>query len=129
MRDTMDGAARRLWAERAMRAVNCVFPNVEYSTWPARERLLPHALSCCAEIVRWEMDDPEAARLLNQTATYLTERARYSKAEPLYRRALAIREAALGPDHPDTARSLNNLAELYRAQGQDAEATPLYRRA
>jgi tetratricopeptide (TPR) repeat protein len=29
---------------------------------------------------------------------------RYSEAEPLYKRSLAIREKALGPDHPDAAR-------------------------
>ena len=32
----------------------------------------------------------------------------------LYKRSLAIREKALGPDHPDVATSLNNLAVLYR---------------
>ena len=36
------------------------------------------------------------------------------EAEPLYQRALAIKEKALGPNHPDVATSLNNLAELYR---------------
>ena len=41
----------------------------------------------------------------------------YAEAEPLYRRALAIREKALGPEHPDTAHGLNNLAELYDTQG------------
>ena len=40
----------------------------------------------------------------------------YAKAEPLYRRALAICEKALGAEHPDTATSLNNLAALYYAQ-------------
>ena len=44
----------------------------------------------------------------------------YAQAEPLYKRALAIKEKALGPDHPDVATSLNNLAELYQAQGQYA---------
>jgi hypothetical protein len=32
------------------------------------------------------------------------------EAEPLYRRALAIDEASLGPAHPDVATDLNNLA-------------------
>ena len=53
---------------------------------------------------------------------------RYAEAEPLYKRALAIREKALGPDHPDVGTSLNNLAGLYRAQGRYAEAEPLYKR-
>ena len=53
----------------------------------------------------------------------------YAKAEPLYQRALAIREKALGPEHPDTATSLNNLAVLYEAMGDYAKAEPLYQRA
>ena len=52
----------------------------------------------------------------------------YAKAEPLYLRALAITEKALGPDHPDTATSLNNLALLYGSQGAYAKAEPLLRR-
>ena len=47
----------------------------------------------------------------------------------MFRRALAIAEKALGPEHPNVATSLNNLAELYRAQGQYAEAEPFYKRA
>ena len=35
--------------------------------------------------------------------------ARYYFFEPLYRRSLAIREKALGPDHPDDAQSLGVL--------------------
>ena len=53
----------------------------------------------------------------------------YAKAEPLYQRALAISEKALGPEHPDTATSLNNLAVLYNNQGLYAKAEPLYQRA
>jgi tetratricopeptide (TPR) repeat protein len=49
--------------------------------------------------------------------------------EPLYRRALMIREQALGPAHPDVAQSLNNLALLYYTQGKFTEAEPLLRRA
>ena len=41
-----------------------------------------------------------------------------SKVEPLFERALTIREKALSPEHPDVAQSLNNLALFYRAQGQ-----------
>ena len=38
---------------------------------------------------------------------------RYSEAEPLYKRLLAIWENALCTDHPNVATSLNNLALLY----------------
>ena len=52
---------------------------------------------------------------------------RYAEAEPLYQRALAISEKALGPEHPDVAKSLNNLAELFRAQGRNEGAERLLR--
>ena len=51
------------------------------------------------------------------------------EAESLGRRALAICEKALGPNHPDTAASLNNLGELLRSKGDYAGAELLYRRA
>jgi Tetratricopeptide repeat len=44
-----------------------------------------------------------------------------AKAEPLYERALAIREKFLKSEHPDVAMSLNNLTQLYQAQGQYAK--------
>ncbi|MDP3284559.1 MAG: CHAT domain-containing protein, partial [Desulfobacterales bacterium] len=53
----------------------------------------------------------------------------YSKAEPLYKRALAVAEKVLGPEHPNTALSLNNLAMLYESLGDYSKAEPLYKRA
>jgi tetratricopeptide (TPR) repeat protein len=54
--------------------------------------------------------------------------ARYAEAEPLYKRALAIYEKALGSDHPEVARSLNNLAILYQNQARYIDALPLVQR-
>jgi tetratricopeptide (TPR) repeat protein len=48
--------------------------------------------------------------------------AKYSEAEPLYKRALAIDEKALGPDHPDVATIAENLALTLRSLGRDSEA-------
>jgi tetratricopeptide (TPR) repeat protein len=53
----------------------------------------------------------------------------YPAAEPLYVRALQIREQQLGANHPDTATSLNNLALLYESIDRSEEALPLYARA
>jgi tetratricopeptide (TPR) repeat protein len=61
-------------------------------------------------------------------ATNLEIQGRAQEAEPLYRKALAIREEVLGPKHPDTARSYNNLASDLDAQGRYKEAEPLYRK-
>ena len=63
--------------------------------------------------------------LINLAGLYHAQ-GRYGEAEPLFRRSLAIREKARGPEYPDVATSLNNLAELYRGQGRYAEAEPLY---
>jgi len=63
-------------------------------------------------------DHPDTATGLNNLALLYKSQGRYGEAEPLYRRALAIREKASGPDHPDIAQSLNNLALLYRGQGR-----------
>jgi tetratricopeptide (TPR) repeat protein len=60
---------------------------------------------------------------------YLAGQGRYADAEPLYGRALAIREKALGSDHPNVAQSLDRLAVLYHNQRRYADAEPLYKRA
>ena len=125
----MDHDAKLLWAERAVRAINHAFPGVEISTWAVCERLLNQAYTCAELIKQCGFAFPQAALLLNATGVYLLERARYTDAEPLFERALAIREKALGAEHPDVAAALNNLAALYRDQGQYAEAEPLFERA
>jgi len=71
-------------------------------------------------------DDPVT---LNALALSLFQTADYAGAEPLYRRALAIWEKALGPEHPSVATGLNNLAVLLKTQGDYRGAEPLYRRA
>src|SRR5437667_8288562 len=53
----------------------------------------------------------------------------YAKAEPLYQRALKIREKAFGPNNPKTAYSLNDLGALYVAQDDYAKAEKLFQRA
>jgi CHAT domain-containing protein len=57
------------------------------------------------------------------------EQGRYAEAEPRYKRALAIHERALDPEHQQVGSDLNGLAELYASQARYAEAEPLYKRA
>ena len=66
---------------------------------------------------------------LNKLARLLQDQGDLAGARPLFERALAINEKALGPEHPDTAANLNNLARLLRAQGDLAGARPLFERA
>ena len=54
---------------------------------------------------------------------------KYSEAEGLYKRALAIGEKALSASHPDVARGLNNMAILYEARGESGSALAYSRKA
>jgi Tetratricopeptide repeat len=49
----------------------------------------------------------------------------YAEAESLFKRALAIREKALGPGHPNVAIVLENYAALLRSVNRGAEADKL----
>jgi hypothetical protein len=51
------------------------------------------------------------------------------RAEPLFRRALAIDETSFGKNHPSVARDLNNLVSPLKETGRPGEAEPLMRRA
>ena len=130
VKDTMDARSAHYWIERVADSLSKSFPEeVEFKTWSLCDRLLPHARIVAAEVLRLSIESPGAARLLNQAAWYLGERAQYKEAEPLLKRAVEIREKALGPAHPDTASSLSDLAGIYSGQGQYKEAEPLLKRA
>jgi tetratricopeptide (TPR) repeat protein len=125
----MTETERQTWAERAVRAINATFPDVEFANWTLCESLLPHARVCAVLIEEHGFEFLDAARLLGQIAYYLDDRALFGEAEPLYRRSLAIYEKALGRDHPEVARSLNNLAGVFSNQGKFSEAEPLHQRS
>ena len=71
----------------------------------------------------------EVVRFGRVKANQLDKQGRYSEAEPLYKRSLAVVEKALGHDHPKVAAVLNNLAEVFRKQGRYEDAEPLYKRS
>ena len=109
--DELTAATRKDLAGRAVKALDRTFPDVEYANWRRCERLVPHALAARDWIESEDLRVLEAARLLNRAGDYLyLLRARYAEAEPMLRRALAIHEAALGPDHPDTLSTRSNIA-------------------
>jgi eukaryotic-like serine/threonine-protein kinase len=65
---------------------------------------------------------------LNSLARLLADRGD-DEAEALYRRTLAISQAATGPDHPEVARQMAFLAGDLARQGRASEAEPLARQA
>ncbi len=72
--------------------------------------------------------DARLATALHDLAVYYYKLGKYADAEPLYKRAMAIREATLEPTHPHLIQSLNDLAALYYAQGRYAATEPLLKR-
>ncbi|HJQ67472.1 MAG TPA: TonB family protein [Blastocatellia bacterium] len=76
-------------------------------------------------------DSPELAEAsqLSQKVVKLYNERKYDEALPLAKRALELREKALGPEHAQVVVALNNLALLYIATGNYADAKSTYQRA
>jgi tetratricopeptide (TPR) repeat protein len=87
----------------------------------------PH-LRAVADAAR-AREDERAVGLCNTLGYHLHTIGDYAGARPYFERALAIFEAALGPDHPHTAQSLNNLGGLLYSMGDLAGARPYLERA
>lgn len=129
LKDSINKRTQRQWAERAVRVMNRIFPDVEYETWPKCQRYLPHALVCAMLIEEWEMTFEEAAQLLNVAGVYLGERAQYVQAETLLTQALVIYKHILGLKNYSTAKAFNDLAAVYFYHGNYAQAESNYKQA
>ncbi len=69
--------------------------------------------------------DPRLALSLDSLALLYKNQGKYAEVEPLYQRALAIAEKALGPEHPDVATISESYATLLHETGRSAEAAEL----
>jgi tetratricopeptide (TPR) repeat protein/transposase-like protein/transcriptional regulator with XRE-family HTH domain len=129
--EKMEAEAQQTWAQRLVQAMHTLFPQdtQDVANWPRCQRYLEQVEACDVLIQSHHLLLPEAADLLDRAGTYLREHMWYTQAEPIYRRALAIREQYLGPEHPDTATIVHNLAILQRDIGNFVEAEQLYQRA
>ena len=72
---------------------------------------------------------PANARAIGQLGYTLLRKGRPTEGEALLKRAVAIREKDLWPDHRYVAISLNNLAVFYQSRGQFGKAEALHKRA
>ncbi|HET8841551.1 MAG TPA: tetratricopeptide repeat protein, partial [Ktedonobacteraceae bacterium] len=116
------------WARRVTRTISQLFPvdeDMQTDYWRTCEQLLSHALVCLS------LSEQEglALPLMCHVATYLTKRARYPEAEPLFAGAAQIGERVFGSQHPLVAEALNGLGRLRYEQGKDELAEPLLQRA
>lgn len=137
LRDGMDDKMQRLWAGRAVRAVNRAFRDIKFPNWAVCELLVPHALVCAAEVKNLGLNTPESVKLLNTAGRYLVinpagrypvERGRLDEARALLDRALAIAEG-FGLEHPLTALILNSSGYVDAISGNQARARDRWQRA
>ena len=139
--ETTEAAALQLKARTLrgeVRQQSTQSPNASESSWKAQLRASQTSVN--------QSQVDQAQRILNQAqsagspdrvlspmfstlAEVYYKQSRFAESEPLYRRSIAIDEAALGPDHPGLATDLQNLALLYIAQEKFSEAEPLLKRA
>jgi len=94
--------------------------------WAALEQLARQAMTDLAQLGPETID---VALATDWLGVALFQQGRNAEAEPLFRRALAITEKALGEEDPLTTSNLINVAEVLRVQARYAEAEPLARRA
>jgi DNA-binding winged helix-turn-helix (wHTH) protein/tetratricopeptide (TPR) repeat protein len=126
--DERGGRMRRSLSE----ALTAVYPGDGFrnaASWPRCAPLTPHVLSICGMETADATGQAQHAELLGRAGRYLRGRAAYAAALPLFERALAICERALGPEHPRTATGLDYVAYLLADQGDVAAAWPLHERA
>jgi tetratricopeptide (TPR) repeat protein len=129
-----DSLSRRLLRTRVTAGVlllRAAFPqrSDDTRTWERCGQLLPHALAVAVHAESLATEPPATSWLLNRVATYLQGRAEFVPARRGFERALAIAEAAYGPDHPDVATNVGNLASVLRELGDLAEARRGFERA
>ncbi len=97
-------------------------------TWPVLNPLIPHTESVAGYADAADIAEP-TVEVTGRLATLLRAKALHSRAEPHYRRALAIAETSFPPADTRIAIRLNNLAQLLQATNRLGEAEPLMRRA
>jgi tetratricopeptide repeat protein len=98
-----------------------------------RAEAVRHFEAALWEAERFGPQDPRLVESLLQLSTAYTwprgQSGGPERAEPLLRRALAIQERTLGPEHPEVAACLLRLAQLYTLQRRPPAQFPDYARA
>jgi tetratricopeptide (TPR) repeat protein len=130
LRTRLPPGARVAWLTLGLRLLDAARPGdpTDVRTWPRWNPLRPHIAVVVAQADESGIAEPTAL-LMNRLGGLLWAKALHAEAEPLLRRALAIDERSLGPEHPNVAIRLNDLALLLKATSRLGEAEPLMRRA
>src|SRR5258708_14125992 len=133
VKDTLDSKTQRLWAERAVRAMDSAFPRIETTTWmEGREKgrkYFAHAQVCIELIKQWVMTFSEATRLLSKFGKYAEEVSAFDIAEQSYLSALKQDEQRERIEVNQIITDFNDLALFYQKQKRYRQAETYYKEA
>ena len=118
-RDQLDEDQFAAWSGRALSLVVAVFPGEpeDHRSWPVCASVAPHVEAATAHTECYPDLAVTRGRLLGQLGIYLRASEQFRAALNVLERALAIDEAANGPDHPDVAITLTHLGTVQRSCG------------
>jgi tetratricopeptide (TPR) repeat protein len=121
-------AQRRI--NEALRWIDLAYDrdSTDVRNWKMLDPLASHARAIIEYASAAEILVP-TSKLMNNLGIFLQAKALPHEAEPLFRRALALDEERLGPDHPHVSTDLITLAHLLNDINQPKAAESLIRRA
>jgi Tfp pilus assembly protein PilF len=130
-RDQLDDDQAAAWTSRALDLIAAVFPDDpdDHRTWAACASAAPHAEAVTGHAASSPALAPKVASLLGKLGIYLWRSAQLTAARATFQRALAIFQAAYGPDHPHVAATLGNLGNVQQQLGELAGARATLQRA
>jgi tetratricopeptide (TPR) repeat protein len=114
------------FALKVTRAVNEMFPDASYDTWPLCDQLLPHAMLGFNYVTIYGFTYLDAGNMLINAGAYLRIRTRYREAEQVHMLSVKVRQRDLGNYDAEVASALNDLAVVYYDQYQFDKAAPLF---
>lgn len=78
-----------------------------------------------AEAEKLDAKDPKLPTSLNNLANCLRSQGKFPEAEACYKRALEVKQKAVGPLHNDLISIYENYAKMLRAAGRESEAAKM----
>jgi hypothetical protein len=102
----------RASAAGSLAVIAAVFPDdpEDHLSWAVCASAAPHVEAVTGHAGTYPGLARQVATLLNNLRIYLVVSAQLAAARATHQRALALKEAAYGPDHPDVAATLGLIA-------------------
>jgi tetratricopeptide (TPR) repeat protein len=114
------------WVYIAIRILNKAFPEVYFKSWPACNRLLPHALSVLNQNEEMNLNVGEITNLVNNVGHYLLERNQLDEAEKWLRKGLEVEKEMGREKHHNCATIMDKIAAIKYMKNEYDEVERLF---